>query len=72
MVRCHPIGDASGQVDMFVRSLGQADLWSDVPPIGETLGQVDIFVTSSGQADLWSDVTPKVRLQVRLTCLSDL
>ena len=26
-----PIGEALGQVDFFVRSLGQADLWSDVP-----------------------------------------
>ena len=28
----HPIDEALGQVDIFVRSLGQADLWSDVSP----------------------------------------
>ena len=27
-----PIGKALGQVDSFVRSSGQTDLWSDVPP----------------------------------------
>ena len=26
------IDEALGQVDIFVRSLDQADLWSDVPP----------------------------------------
>ena len=26
------IDEASDQVDIFVRSLGQADLWSDIPP----------------------------------------
>ena len=62
-----PIGEALGQVDIFVRSSGQADLWSDVPTISEVSGQVDVFVRSLGQADLWSDVSPLVRLWVRLT-----
>ena len=53
-----PIGEALGQVNIFVRSLGQADLWSDVPPVGEALHQVDSFVRSLSQADLWSDVPP--------------
>ena len=26
------IDEALGQIDIFVRSLGQTDLWSDVPP----------------------------------------
>ena len=30
-----PIGEAWGQIDIFVRSLGQADIWSDVPPQDE-------------------------------------
>ena len=64
-----PIGEASGQVDMFVRSLGQADHWSDVPnsPISEVSVEVDMFVRSLGQTDLWSDVPPWMRLQIRLT-----
>ena len=37
-----PVDEASGQVDIFDRSLGQADLWSDGLPIGEALDQVDI------------------------------
>ena len=37
-----PLVEASGQVYIFDRSLGQADLWSDGPPIGEASGQVDI------------------------------
>ena len=53
-----PQDEASGQVDIFVRSSGQVDLWLDVPPIGEALGHVDIFVRSLGQADFWSDVPP--------------
>ena len=32
VVRCTPIDDTLGQVDIFVRYLDQADLWSDVPP----------------------------------------
>ena len=54
------IGETLGQVDIFDRSLGQGDLWSDgpPPPLGETSGQVDIFVRSSGQADHWSDGCP--------------
>ena len=27
-----PVVQVSGQVHIFVRSVGQADLWSDVPP----------------------------------------
>ena len=27
-----PVDEALGQVDILVRSAGQADLWSDVPP----------------------------------------
>ena len=57
---------ASGQADIFDRSSGQTDLWSDVAPISEASGQVDIFFRSSGQADLWSDIHPAVRLQVTL------
>ena len=30
-----PIVEVSGQIDIFVRSLGQADLWSDIPPLVE-------------------------------------
>ena len=26
-----PVDEAFGQVDIFFRSLGQADLWSDIP-----------------------------------------
>ena len=32
-----PVVEASGQVDIFVRSLGQADFWSAVPPSGDTV-----------------------------------
>ena len=38
-----PIGEALGQVDIFVRFSVHADLWSDVPPQDEALGQVDIW-----------------------------
>ena len=58
-LRWTPIGEALGQVDIFVRSLGQTDLWSDVPPIGEASGQIVIFVRCLGQADLWSEVPPE-------------
>ena len=34
-----PIVEVSGQVDIFVISLGQADLWSDVPPSRASSGQ---------------------------------
>ena len=43
MVRHTPVGKALGQVDIFVRSLGQANHWSDEPPIHEeetSFGQV--------------------------------
>ena len=33
LVRCTPQDQALGQIDIFVRSLGQADLYSDVPPM---------------------------------------
>ena len=32
LVRCTPCKCALGQVDIFVRSFGHADLWSDVTP----------------------------------------
>ena len=61
-----PIDEALGQVVIFVRSLGQADLWSDVPPSHRgiwwprvVLHQVSLtFGQPLGQADLWSDVPP--------------
>ena len=34
-----PVDEALGQVDIFVRFLGQADLWSDVPPVEASTGQ---------------------------------
>ena len=34
-----PVNEAMGQVDIFVRSLGQADLLSDVPPVEASSGQ---------------------------------
>ena len=47
---------------IFDRSLGQADLWSDVTPtplpISEASGEVDMFVRSLGQTDLWSYIPP--------------
>ena len=70
IVRWTPIGKASGQVDIFVRSLGQADLWSDGPPMAETsCGKVCYYFS---QVDLLSDVPPTLRLWVRLTFLSNL
>ena len=56
LVRWPPIVEALAQVEIFVRSSGQADLWSDVPHIVEASAQIDIFVRSVGPADLWSDV----------------
>ena len=50
----------------FGQTLGQVDIWSDIPPrvrlwirltFGQTLDQVDI----------WSDVPPKMKLRIRLT-----
>ena len=56
LVRCTPIGEASGQVDIFVISLGQADLLVRHNPLVETShGQVWYYFR---QADLWSDVPP--------------
>ena len=49
----------------FGHTLGQADLWSDVPS-RSGFGQVDIWATL-GQAELWSDVPARFRLWVRLT-----
>ena len=43
-----------GQIDIFVRSSGQADLWSDGPPQAKThCGQVCYYCS---QVDLWSDI----------------
>ena len=69
-----------GQVDIFVRSLDQTDLWPHAPPVGEALDLIDIFVRSLGQADLWSDVPPPpvseasglVDIFVRSLCQTDL
>ena len=54
-----PIDEALGQVDIFLRSVGQADLWSDVPPARGiwwqrvVLCQVSLtFGHHVGQADL--------------------
>ena len=67
-LRWTPIGEALGQVDIFVRSLGQADLWSDLPPSMIRLQvRLTFFVRSVCQADLWSDVPPVIKLWVRLT-----
>ena len=72
-----------GKVDIFVRSLGQADLWSDVPLQDQAMGQVNFLSDLWVRLDLWSDVIPqdqasgqvdifvrsdaKISLQVRLT-----
>ena len=42
-----PIDEALGQIDIFVRSLGQADLWSDVPPVVVSSGQEWYYVRSA-------------------------
>ena len=55
------IVEASGQADIFSKSLGQANFWSDGPPTGEPSDQIDIFVRSLGQLDLWSDGPPAGR-----------
>ena len=48
------VGAALGQVDIiFVRSLCQADLWSDYPLVETSHGQMWYYFR---QADLWSDV----------------
>ena len=51
-----PIVEDSSQIDIFVRSLGWADLWSDIPPWWRHL--MATFGTTSGQAELWSDIPP--------------
>ena len=58
-----PVDEALGQVDIFVRSLGQANLWSDIPPSRSiwwprvVLCQVSLtFGQPLGQVDLWSNV----------------
>ena len=53
----HPVGKALGQVDFFVRSLGQADLWSDGPLVVTSYSQVCSYLS---QVDLWSDIPPVV------------
>ena len=58
-----PVDETLGQVDIFLRSLSQADIWSDVPP-GRgiywprvVLLQVSLtFGQPLGQSDLSSDV----------------
>ena len=72
LVRWLPIVEASGQVDIFDRFLGQADLWKDVPPISEASGQAEIFDRSSGQTDLWSDVPAVSEVLSQVDILSDL
>ena len=52
----HPIVEVSDEVDIFVRSSGQADVWSDVPPVETSCGLVCNYF---GQDDLWSDVPPQ-------------
>ena len=39
-----PIAEALGQVDIFVRSSGQVDLWSDLPPVETFHGQVWYYI----------------------------
>ena len=61
------VGGAATQVDIFVRSLGQADLWPDLPP------SLRLQVRLMFLSDLWVRLTfgqmypPSLRLQVRLT-----
>ena len=57
-VRCPPIGEALGQIDIFVISVGHADLWSDALPYRHLVAKSG---TTSGQAGLWSDVPPPVQ-----------
>ena len=52
-----PVDEALGQVDIFVRSSGQTDLWSDVPH----RIRIEVRLTfghTLGQTDLWSDIPP--------------
>ena len=65
--RLTPIIEASARVDIFVRSSGQADLWSDVPPgagyrsgwhlvrfwVRLTFGQVYPLGEAFGQVDIF-------------------
>ena len=55
-----PMDEALGQVDIFVRSSGQADLWSDVSSRIRLWVRLT-FGYAMGQADLWSDVLPRIR-----------
>ena len=66
-----PIGEALGQVDIFVITVGQADLWSDVPPLTGIWWQRVLLQVrlTFGQmyphrATLWPRV---VLLKIRLT-----
>ena len=59
LVRWTPLNSSlQVRLTFFYRSVGRADLWSDVLPISESSVQVDIFVRSSGQPDLWSAIAP--------------
>ena len=55
-----PIVEASGQIDIFGRSLGQADLLSD-NPLYVRLWVRMTFSQALGQTDLWSDIPSKQR-----------
>ena len=44
------IDEAFGQVDIFLRYLGQTDLWSDVPSVGHLMAKSG--TTTSGQLDI--------------------
>ena len=61
---CPLIGEAMGQINIFLSLQVRLTFGQMSSPIGEALGQVDIFVRSLGQVDLWSDVPPKVSLRV--------
>ena len=50
----------------FGQTLGQVDLWSDVPP-RMRLWVMLTFGQTLGRVDLWSDVPARMRLWVRLT-----
>ena len=59
---------------IFGQTLGQVDLWSDIPPAKTSCDQVWYYfrlgwhlVTSLGQVDLCCRCTPRMRFWVRLT-----
>ena len=66
-----PVVVASGQVDIFVRSWVRLT-FGQMYPISYASGQVDIFVRSLGQLTFGQMYPPSMRLQVRLSFLSDL